>query len=40
MVLIIAMLGFLLLTSSYTGGPAGSSGRVFPQSAPEKLPGR
>ena len=40
MVLIIAMFGFLLLTSSYKGGPAGSSGGVFPQSAPEKLPGR
>lgn len=41
MVLIIAMVGFLLLTSSYKSGTAGSS---MPQAVhgdlPEKLPGR
>ena len=41
MILIIAMFGFLLLTSSYKGGTTGSS---MPQAvqgeSPEKLPGR
>ena len=41
MILIIAMVGFLLLTSSYKSGTAGSS---VPQAVfgdlPEKLPGR
>jgi uncharacterized protein (DUF983 family) len=41
MVLIIAMIGFLLLTSNYKSGTAGSS---MPQASqgdlPEKLPGR
>ena len=41
MVLIIAMIGFLLLTSNYKSGSAGSA---MPQAihgeAPEKLPGR
>jgi len=41
MVLIIAMFGFLMLTSSYKSGTVGSS---VPQAvlgdAPEKLPGR
>jgi uncharacterized protein (DUF983 family) len=41
MVLIIAMVGFLLLTSNYKSGTAGSS---MPQASqgdlPEKLPGR
>ena len=41
MVLIIAMFGFLLLTSSYKSGSAGSSGtKAFQESMPEKLPGR
>jgi hypothetical protein len=38
MVLIIAMVGYLLLSASYRG--AGSSGGVVSHSAPEKLPGR
>jgi hypothetical protein len=41
MVLIIAMFGFLLLTSSYKGGsPGGPGSKVFQDPAPEKLPGR
>jgi hypothetical protein len=41
MVLILAMFGFLLLTSTYRGGSAGSFGtKAFQEHAPEKLPGR
>ena len=38
MVLIMAMIGFLLLTSSYKGGSGGT--RVYQENPPEKLPGR
>ena len=41
LVLIIAMVGFLLLTSSYKSGTAGSSmPQAVPGDLPEKLPGR
>ena len=41
MMLIMAMLGFMLLTSSYRGGGAGPSGSgVYQVDKPEKLPGR
>ena len=41
MVLIIAMVGFLLLTSNYRSGIAGSSHSLAVQEdRPEKLPGR
>ncbi len=41
MILIIAMFGFLLLTSTYRSGSAGSSAtQAVPGDVPEKLPGR
>jgi uncharacterized protein (DUF983 family) len=41
MILIIAMIGFLLLTSNYRSGTAGSSGpQAVQEEMPEKLPGR
>lgn len=41
MVLIIAMIGFLLLTSNYKSGTAGSSrSQAVQGDMPEKLPGR
>jgi hypothetical protein len=40
MVLIVAMIGFMLLTSSYRGGSGSIGSRSFQESQPEKLPGR
>ena len=41
MILILAMIGFLLLTSTYKSGSAGSSApQAVPGDMPEKLPGR
>jgi len=40
MVLIVAMIGFMLLTSSYRGGSGTIGSRSFQESQPEKLPGR
>ncbi len=40
MILIMAMIGFLLLTSSYKGGSGSGGTRVYQENPPEKLPGR
>jgi hypothetical protein len=40
MVLIMAMIGFMLLASSYRGGSGSIGSRAFQESHPEKLPGR
>jgi hypothetical protein len=40
MMLIMAMLGFMLLTSSYRGGAGPSGSGVYQGDRPEKLPGR
>ena len=40
MVLIMAMIGFLLLTSSYKGGSGSGGTRAYQENFPEKLPGR
>jgi hypothetical protein len=41
MILIVAMVGFLLLTSNYRSGVAGSSQpQAVQENRPEKLPGR